>query len=488
MSRMYGWPQPPLPPEPSFFAKVNAGLGRAVGAVAHAIGRGAKAAATTIRFGSRSSWMLLPRSRFNYEREVDPMSNSAIGAIVGWMARNFPEAPFCVQKLIGKQWEIQGLHALSALLDRPNPFYSGALLWMATLVDFVVQGNAYWIKIRNGMDGVIQLWWVPESMMEPKSDRDGVHFITHYEYKPGGRNTTAIRYEVSDIVHFRWGLDPNNIQKGMAPIRSLLREIFTDDEAAGFTAALLRNLGVPGVIITPDSDDSEIDDDTAATIREDFNARFTNDGRGGPMVLSGKAKVQILSFSPDQMNLRDVRKIPEERASAVLGIPAVVVGLGAGLDRSTFNNMGEAREAAYENGLIPIQRLLASTVDVQLLPDFEPKPGWRTAFDTTQVRVLQDDADKKASRVDMGVRGGYVDVFEGRQALGLDAKPEHHYFLRPVSVVEVPTDHVVEEIVMPDPVIPPPLPAGPGEDPSVDPTQPPTPAVPKANGTHPVAV
>jgi hypothetical protein len=58
----------------------------------------------------------------------------------------------------------------------------------------------------------------------------------------------------------------------------------------------------------------------------------------------------------------------------VLGIPAVVVGLGAGLERSTFTNMAEAREAAYESGLIPAQKILGEDIRFQLLPLFGDDP------------------------------------------------------------------------------------------------------------------
>jgi hypothetical protein len=88
--------------------------------------------------------------------------------------------------------------------------------------------------------------------------------------------------------------------------------------------------------------------------------------------MTGATKVQEFGFSPEQLTLKDLRRIPEERVTAVLGTPAVVVGLGAGLDRSTFTNYTEAREAAYEQAIIPPQALLAEEIWFQLLPDFEP--------------------------------------------------------------------------------------------------------------------
>jgi phage portal protein BeeE len=95
---------------------------------------------------------------------------------------------------------------------------------------------------------VIALWWIPSDARAALAADDPTVFIGWYEYTVDG-----VVYEdrPEDVVHFRHGIDPNNPRKGLSPLASLFREIFTDDEAANFTASLLRNLGVPGVVISP---------------------------------------------------------------------------------------------------------------------------------------------------------------------------------------------------------------------------------------------
>jgi hypothetical protein len=100
-------------------------------------------------------------------------------------------------------------------------------------------------------------------------------------------------------------------------------------------------------VISPDDTESVLDDPGANAIKANFRERFGGDNRGEPLVISGKVKVQVLSFSPQQMDLTALRRVPEERISGVTGVPAIVAGLGAGLDRSTFANFGEAREAGF---------------------------------------------------------------------------------------------------------------------------------------------
>lgn len=360
-------------------------------------------------------------------------------SVVFWFARVFPEAPIKVSKKSPDGPKEILNHPMVELLEFPNAFYSGELLWRATTADRMITGNAYWLKVRSDMDRVLQLWWIPSWMIEPKWDRnnpDGSKFITHYEYLVDGRK---IEYEVRDIVHFRHGLDSTNMRKGFSPVSLLTREIFTDDEAAHFTASILNNLGMPGVIIAPDSDKPMQAD--PETIKQKFEERFTGDNRGRALVLTAKTQVHKLSFSPEELNVRNLRRIPEERATAIYGIPAVVVGLGAGLDRSTFANMAEAREAAYESNVIPEYRLYAADLRLQLLPDFvgdEQARNMVVEFDTSGVRVLQEDQNALFTRLDTAWNSGWAKRSEVRAAVGWQYDTEDEVYKSEATAPEEP--------------------------------------------------
>jgi phage portal protein BeeE len=186
--------------------------------------------------------------------------------------------------------------------------------------------------------------------MDPRGDEND--FITHYNYYPvqgsaanmsdffRGGGGQAIPLHPDDVVHFRFSLDPDNPLKGRSPLKSVLREVFTDDEAANFTASLLRNMGVPGLIVSPNTEPAS-EEDTPSRRRSTSSARSPATSAASARDERPDEASQQFGFSPnDQLNLKELRRIPEERVTAVLGIPAVVAGLGAGLDRSTFTNMG----------------------------------------------------------------------------------------------------------------------------------------------------
>jgi len=392
----------------------------------------------------------LNRTAYDYAAAVgDGTKNSAVVAALSWIARNFPEAPVRVREY-NPDGDLDsttdpGALRLIQLVARPNAFLSGPLQWMATLVDYWVTGNACWVKVRGGPGGAVtELWWVPWSTIKPKWPTDGSTYISHYEYKPDG--STTIRIEPTDVVHFRYGIDPENIRVGRSPIYAVLREVFTDDEAANFSASLVRNMGVPGLVIIP-PEGSVISQDDADTIKAKTKAAFGGDNRGEPLVMSALSDVKVLSFSPEQMNLRELRKLPEERITAVMGVPAIVAGLGAGLDRSTFANYAEAREAAYEENIIPTQRILSSDLDIQLLPDFVADPTkYAIDFDISKVRVLQEDQNGLWTRAGDAAAKGLITLSEFRAQVGLPVDDAiHNVYLRPFNVVEVPEDHIIED-------------------------------------------
>jgi hypothetical protein len=260
-------------------------------------------------------------------------------------------------------------------------------------------------------------------------------FISHYEYRPDGYN--PIRLDLEDVVHLRLGLDPRNPRLGISPLHSVLREVFTDDEAANYTASLLRNAGVPGVVLSPDGDYAVPEGAEEAT-KERFREKTTGDRRGEPLVFNVPTKMERLSFSPTEMNLRDLRHIPEERVCAVLGFPPGVVGLGAGLDRNTFSNYTEARKAAYQV-MVSLWGLVANGIHSQLLPHFERDPrAFAVEYDVSGVEALREDENARTDRLRRDFTAGLITRAAYLRSTGREAEPADDIYLLPFNVIEVP--------------------------------------------------
>ena len=373
----------------------------------------------------------------------DGTGNSAVIACLNVLATAFAEPGLLVATRNNEGDYAQDMnHELARLFRRPNPYMTQQLLANYIVTALNANGDAFIYKNRNSRGVVVELVPLMPHLVEAKGNEN--ELITHYNYQPQGgvQGEDSVRIEKADMVHLRQNVDPNNMRRGLAPLRGVLREIAGDEAAGQYTAALLHNMAVPGVILSPRDDAmGGPTREEAEAIADMYKQKFGGKNRGAPMVLSGAMNVEIVSFSPDQMKLAELRRIPEERVSAVLGVPAVLAGLGAGLDSATYSNTKELREFFTESKMVPMWNMVAQELTHQLLrPEFGGNDNQYAEFDISNVRALADDKDNLYKRMNTAVQGGWVTIGEARKVVGLEADERHDVYLRPLNMIQVTED------------------------------------------------
>jgi hypothetical protein len=76
-----------------------------------------------------------------------------------------------------------------------------------------------------------------------------------------------------------------NIFRGFSPLAAVMREVYIDDQAANFTAAILKNLGIIGVIFSPK--EGTIPKEQAEALKNYVQSNFTGDKRAQAMMFTG---------------------------------------------------------------------------------------------------------------------------------------------------------------------------------------------------------
>ena len=356
-------------------------------------------------------------------RENDARTNSIVMACVFWAMRNVGQAVPVVQRYEGGEWMTVAGHPLEALLRAPQAGLAegertrmtGRKLWGALTYSRMLDGNGYAMKIRNRAGQVIGLDWLPHGSVRAvgRSDRPGV--VDFYEVStPGG----VAKLGVEDVIHDMDGTDPANPVSGLSRLKCVMRQVMTDNQIAAYCQSMMRS-PVPSLMVSVKGDASKITQDDADYIAQRIQEKASGEKAGGVVVPTFAAEVTPVGYKPDEMAIEAMNRLPEERITAVFGIPTMVLGLGAGLARSTYANMKEAREAAAEEFLMPLWQDLGATLTDQLMPEFESGPGWRVWFDTSEVSVLQEDRSRAHARVRADVAAGLLSVDEGRRALGV---------------------------------------------------------------------
>jgi phage portal protein BeeE/DNA-binding CsgD family transcriptional regulator len=374
--------------------------------------------------GNATQAFRLPGERDVRASVGDGGGTALISAAVNWMFRELVPAQPVLRQYGVEDLQHEGVpttirrHAALDLLQRPNPYYDGTTMRMACALSYLVDGNVYKWKIRSPMGRVVAEWWLPHWCVVPWGNKE---FIDYYRYSVLGQ---VEEIDPADIEHLRFGLDPANPRRGLSPIRGVLREVYTDEEYARFSASLAHNFGFPGAVIIPGKDVVAAKE-SREEIKKRFDDEFGADGRGRSIVLNANAEVKFLQWSPKDLDLSSLRDVPEERVSSVTGIPAAVLGFGTGLQQVKVGaTMRELRSMGWEGALIPFLTQTAQTDTAQLLPDFlagRELARTEVDFDLSKIAALSEMHLRKAETESMLVRSRIKKVDEARMTLGMQA-------------------------------------------------------------------
>lgn len=363
----------------------------------------------------------LPGADRNYAHEAgDPMLCSVVAAAAGWIARNVAQTQF---QVVRRGAIVEGAPAL-ALLQSPNAYYDGSTLWQATIASLLTHGNAYWMIVGETQPDA--LYWLHPDAVTPYSDVADVP-IKGYKVKLQAGEERLARQEV---VHLRYGFDPENPYMGASPLRSLYRAIVGDHEAQTFATAILRNLGVIGLVIAP-KQSAYLTPEQQGQMEREFTERFTREGRGRVYIPSEPVEVQLLQHDFAKLDVSPLTNLFEERICAVLGIPPMVLHLGAGTQHATYSNAEQAYRAAWESCMTPLIQSLASQLTSQLMPRYGEgytlQPDWHSI--PALVDLMQQRARIYLELLDRGV----ATVAEVRRALGLPTDESQEILLLPLN-------------------------------------------------------
>ena len=193
--------------------------------------------------------------------------NSAVSLCAGFLFNKVCEPSLEVRRTsagrAGAKEEAVPEHPLLALLARPNPEYSGNALLQAVALSYKAKGNAYVVKVRDagGLGAPRELWYVPHWQMEPLEPSGGGP-TEFYRHTVGGKSKY---YPRRDVIHLKFGMDPEKPRLGFDPSRAQLAGVVSDTQVDVYTATILTGLGVIGAFVSPATSGDKISPEQAGT-------------------------------------------------------------------------------------------------------------------------------------------------------------------------------------------------------------------------------
>lgn len=347
--------------------------------------------------------------------------NSVVAAGVFWYWRNLTYPRIMVErpKGDGSGDYIRLPYGAFQKAIEHGAHYDHTVLFAGTLLSLICNGNAYWVKVRNNSGLVTSYAWIPHTRMIPMADKrnpDGTKLITYYRYTPIGGSPEEL--DPDDVVHLRFGIDPENPMLGLSPLVGALKDIVGDNEASTLSAALMINAGLTGVVISPKTGDKmptrAPSPDQKDQMKDDFRRNTRGAQAGTPNFFEFPVDVVSMGYKPSEMVLDKHQAGFCSRICAGLGFDPMILGLPS--DSKTYSNFAEAIEAAWENTLLPMLEIIGIQLTHQTLDDYpSTQDGDRVSWDTSRVRALQPDLDKLFGRLNSAYVAGWLMRSETKQ-------------------------------------------------------------------------
>lgn len=272
---------------------------------------------------------------------------------------------------------------LVRLLRRPNPIQSAYEFLEELVVHHEASGNAFTHKVRAEGSNVVELWNLRPDRMDIVPNDEGR--VAHYVYKVGEEKH---RLEPQDVIHFRQ-VDPLNDHWGLSPIYTIALWGDIDTDASKFLRSFFINRGqIPGYLKL----EGKVPREERERLKRLWKEEHTGE-KGWHTVPVFDAGANYVQTGTDlsELDLENVFGESELRICSAFGVPPIIVGVKAGLDRSTFANYEEARTSFWHETLVPMYRRFEQKLTAELATEFGERPRREIRFDLSGVEALKDD-------------------------------------------------------------------------------------------------
>ena len=336
---------------------------------------------------------------------ADPSGHSVVFSCIRLIADKMSEQKFAVTATFGQyKDEPSADHNGAMVLNRPVGISKPELMY-AIVEGLIANGNAYLIPENNKRVRLVD--W--RNMKPPTRG------AMYYEEKDPVKQVIR-RYNLDEVIHLKYKLSPTGLTGTGPLVGSVLNDIIMDVQASQYTTTMLRNLGVPGIIATPELPDAGdfIDPDVADDVREKLDEQFSGAGKGRGFALRAPWKFFEPKGAMGRVDLRELRWVPEERICAAIGVPPAIISVGTGTEQTKVGaTMDVLHEVLLLDCILPLADKIVAQLTEQLLPlfvndrryslilDFSEDP----AMQALQRRVLKEELEMAVAGYQAGIIG-----------------------------------------------------------------------------------
>ena len=293
---------------------------------------------------------------------------------------------------------------------RPNPFEDRVRFFRRALLDFHVDGNAFFYYDGN------DLYLLPANDVEVVPDPHT--FVNHYNYMISNqqssdffgynkqtRKSEAITFQPNEIIHIT-NENTSSIFRGTSKLKPLLRLIELYYYMINFQRQFFKNNAIPGFVLTTDNILSKrVKERLLEGWRNSYTTIFDNARH--PAILDGGLKIdQFSTVKFQDLDFENsIERIQQDMAKA-LGVPYVLLKSGNNA------NIDANQKLFYQHTVMPILNQFCSAFMLFFNNGVQIKP------DKLTIPALRPDERTQSIYYSTLVNTGIITPNEARVGLG----------------------------------------------------------------------
>lgn len=301
--------------------------------------------------------------------------------------------------------------AFSPVLRKPNHYQTRQQFIECWVLSKLLHGNAYILKIRDNRRVVKALYVLAPDRVQPLVAENGDVFyqLLRDDLSRFSEDLPAI--PAAEIIHDRMEC----LFHPLVGIPPLIASYLPSTQGVRIqrnSEFFFRNMSRPGGMLTaPD----EIDDETAARLKSEFEKNFSGEKMGRLFVGGNGLKFEMTAIPAEQAQLVEQLKLSAEHVCMAFHVPAYMIGAGP---LPSYNNIEALTQQYYQQCL---QKLFTSIED--LLDDGLAlhESGYRSEFDLEELTRM--DAKAQTEMLTKASGGAYMKPDEARAKAGMTPVP-----------------------------------------------------------------
>ncbi len=315
---------------------------------------------------------------------------------------------------------------------RPNPFEDRVRFFRRALLDFHLDGNAFFYYDGN------DLYLLPANDVEVVPDP--YTFVNHYNYLVSNqqssdffgynkqtRKSEAIRFEPNEIIHIT-SENTTSIFRGTSKLKPLLRLIELYYYMINFQRQFFKNNAIPGFVLTTDNILSKrVKERLLEGWRNSYTTIFDNARH--PAILDGGLKIdQFSQVKFQELDFENsIERIQQDMAKA-LGVPYVLLKSGNNA------NIDANQKLFYQHTVMPILNQFCSAFMLFFNNGVQIKP------DKLTIPALRPDERTQSIYYSTLVNTGIITPNEARVGLGFPSIDGENSIRVPQNITGSATD------------------------------------------------